>query len=154
MCNQGDVVGSTWMWNLQPIEETLCHKDIIWCPSGCIMHTAHGRTDLGAQQARYYLLAETLRRSASHSQNLNLTANENLHFVHASAVTYKVMAGWCWQKLQLTRSFLPHCQQDDLRMHLRSPYRGFNLPWVSINPSPGNRGRFSPNTGFASNNAS
>ena len=52
---------------------------------------------------------------------------------------YKVMAGQCWQIVPLAHGFWPNRQQDNLNMHVRSPYRGFNLSRVSgraLNSTP------------------
>ena len=70
MCNQGDAAGSTWIWNFQPLRRRYVTRTSDDVPSGFIMHTAQGGTDLGACASyRYHLLAETSRRRMIHRTN-------------------------------------------------------------------------------------
>ena len=142
VCNQGDAVGSSWIWNFQPKRRHyVMSSDNVHQASLCTWPMAEQIWVL--VQARYHLLAETLHRKMIGPEcqllsvsRLELDSTWKSPFVHASAVTYKVMTGWCWQKIPLAHIFWPYCQQDDLSIHLWSPYRSFNLPQASIKFHP------------------
>ena len=88
MCNQGDAVGSTWIWNFQPMRRRYVTRtsDDVRQASLCARPMAEQIWVL--VQARYHLLAETLRRKMVDYQICCSQRQTVTKAVHAAKTEY------------------------------------------------------------------
>ena len=82
-------------------EETLCHDDVRRRPSGFIMHTAQGGTDLGACASKVSPTAETSRRRMVYRMNYSylykIKADKKSCQLKLAAVEWPLL--WSYDKL-------------------------------------------------------